>query len=130
MIGFSLFATNMSGSSFVGLAGAGYSGGIAVYSYEWMAAIILIFFIFFLLPFYIKSGVFTMPEFLERRYDHRVRSIFSCLLIFFAVFLSAAGALYAGALVGLILFPGTPLWLGIIVLAWLGYCQFLVDWER
>jgi len=117
MIGFSLFATNMSGSSFVGLAGAGYSGGIAVYSYEWMAAIILIFFIFFLLPFYIKSGVFTMPEFLERRYDHRVRRIFSCLLIFFAVFLSAAGALYAGALVGLILFPGTPLWLGIIVLA-------------
>ena len=44
MIGFSLFATNMSGSSFVGLAGAGYAGGIAVYSYEWMAAIILVFF--------------------------------------------------------------------------------------
>ena len=117
MIGFSLFATNMSGSSFVGLAGAGYSGGIAVYSYEWMAAIILVFFIFFLLPFYLRSGVFTMPEFLERRYDHRVRRIFSCLLIFFAVFLSASGALYAGALVGLILFPGTPIWAGVIVLA-------------
>ncbi len=117
MIGFSLFATNMSGSSFVGLAGAGYAGGIAVYSYEWMAAIILIFFIFFLLPFYIKSGVFTMPEFLERRYDHRVRRIFSVILIFFATFLSSAGALYAGALVALILFPGTPIWLGVLVLA-------------
>ena len=117
MIGFSLFATNMSGSSFVGLAGAGYAGGIAVYSYEWMAAIILVFFIFFLLPFYIKSGVFTMPEFLERRYDHRVRRIFSIILIFFAIFLSSAGALYAGALVALILFPGTPLWVGVLVLA-------------
>ncbi len=117
MIGFSLFATNMSGSSFVGLAGAGYAGGIAVYSYEWMAAIILVIFIFFLLPFYLKSGVFTMPEFLERRYDYRVRRIFSILLIFFAVFLGAAGALYAGALVALILFPGTPLWVGVLVLA-------------
>ncbi len=117
MIGFSLFATNMSGSSFVGLAGAGYAGGIAVYSYEWMAAIILVFFVFFILPFYIKSGVFTMPEFLERRYDHRVRRIFSVILIFFAIFLGSAGALYAGALVALILFPGTPLWVGVLVLA-------------
>ncbi|MGB5238781.1 MAG: sodium:solute symporter [Flavobacteriaceae bacterium] len=117
MIGFSLFATNMSGSSFVGLAGAGYASGIAVYSYEWMAAIILVFFIFFLLPFYLRSGIFTMPEFLEKRYDHRVRRIFSVILIFFAVFLSSAGALYAGALVALILFPGTPLWVGVLVLA-------------
>jgi len=117
MIGFSLFATNMSGGAFVALAGAGYSHGIAVYSYEWMGAIILIFFIIFLLPFYIRSGVFTMPEFLERRYDYRVRRIFSCLLIFFAVFLVAAVTLYAGALVALVLFPGIPLWVAVIVLA-------------
>jgi len=117
MIGFSLFATNMSGSSFIGLAGAGYSQGISVYSYEWMAAIILIFFIFFILPFYLKSGVYTMPEFLEKRYDKRSRRAFSILLIFFAIFLGASGTLYAGALVGLILFPGMPLWLGIVVLA-------------
>lgn len=58
-----------------------------------------------------------MPEFLERRYDHRVRRIFSVILIFFATFLSSAGALYAGALVALILFPGTPLWVGVLVLA-------------
>jgi len=117
MIGFSLFATNMSGASFVGLAGAGYSQGLSVYSYEWMAAIILIFFIFFILPFYIRSGVFTMPEFLERRYDRRSRLAFSGLLIFFNTFVDAAGALYAGALVGQILFPGTPLWSGVVVLA-------------
>ncbi len=58
-----------------------------------------------------------MPEFLEKRFDRRVRRGFSVLLIFFSVFLGAAGALYAGALVGLILFPGTPLWLGVVVLA-------------
>ncbi len=117
MIGFSLFATNMSGASFVGLAGAGYSQGISVYSYEWMAALILIIFIFFLLPFYIKSGVFTMPQFLEKRYDYRLRRGFSSLLIFFAIFVDAASPLYAGALVGLIIFPGMDLWVGVVVLA-------------
>ena len=61
MIGFSLFATNMSGASFVGMAGAGYSSGIAVYSYEYMAGFILVVFIFFLLPFYLRTNVFTMP---------------------------------------------------------------------
>jgi len=71
LIGFSLFATNMSGASFVGMAGAGYGSGISVYSYEWMAAVILVVFVIFLLPFYLRSGVFTMPEFLERRFDRR-----------------------------------------------------------
>ncbi len=117
LIGFSLLATNVSGASFVGLAGAGYAQGVSVYSYEWMAAIILIFFVFFLLPFYIRSGVFTMPEFLERRYDRRSRVAFSILLLFFAIFLGASGTLYAGALVGLTIFPGTPLWVGVVVLA-------------
>ncbi len=117
LIGFSLLATNVSGASFVGLAGAGYAQGISVYSYEWMAAIILIFFVFFMLPFYLKSGVFTMPEFLERRYDRRSRVAFSGLLIFFATFLGTAGTLYAGALVGLTMFPQVPLWVGVVVLA-------------
>jgi len=117
LIGFSLFATNMSGASFVGLAGAGYSQGISVYSYEWMAALILIIFIFFLLPFYLRSGVFTMPEFLEKRFDYRLRRSFSSLLIFFAIFVDAASPLYAGALVGMIIFPGMELWVGVVILA-------------
>ncbi len=61
LIGFSLFATNMSGASFVGLAGAGYSQGISVYSYEWMAAIILILFVFFIFPFYLRSEIDSRP---------------------------------------------------------------------
>jgi solute:Na+ symporter, SSS family len=117
LIGFSLFATNMSGASFIGLAGAGYSQGVSVYSYEWMAAIILIIFIFFILPFYLRSQVFTLPEFLERRYDRRSRLAFSGVNIFFNMFIDAAAALYAGALVVLVIFPETPLWLAVLVLA-------------
>ncbi len=117
LIGFSLFATNMSGASFVGMAGAGYSSGISVYSYEWMAAVILVVFVIFLLPFYLRSGVFTMPEFLERRFDRRSRFAFAGLLVFLSVFLDCAGALYAGGLVVQTVWPGVPLWGGVLVLA-------------
>lgn len=117
LIGFSLFATNMSGASFVGLAGAGYSSGISVFSYEWMASIILVIFIFFILPFYLRSGVFTMPEFLEKRYDRRLRYCLAGILLFFNIFVDCAAALYAGGLSILLLFPGTPLWVGVLALA-------------
>ncbi|MEM6532122.1 MAG: sodium:solute symporter [Myxococcota bacterium] len=117
LIGFSLFATNMSGSSFVGLAGAGYGSGIAAFSYEWMAAFILVIFIFFILPFYLRTGVFTIPEFLERRYDRRSRYLFAGLLLFLNVFLDCAGALYAGGLVTQTLFPAMPLSIAVLGLA-------------
>jgi len=117
LIGFSLFATNMSGASFIGLASAGYNQGVSVYSYEWMAAIILIVFIFFILPFYLRSGVFTLPEFLEKRYDTRSRRLFSGVNLFFNMFIDAAGALYAGGVVIITLFPEIPLWGGILALA-------------
>jgi len=116
LIGFSLFATNMSGSSFVGLAGAGYNQGVSVYNYEWAAAIILIFFVFFILPFYLRSGVYTMPEFLERRFDVRSRRVFSGINLFFNMFIDAAGALYAGALVFVLIFD-MPLWVAVATLA-------------
>ena len=117
LIGFSLFATNMSGASFVGLAGAGYNTGISVYSYEWMAAIIMIFFVLFVLPFYLRSKVFTMPELLERRYDRRSRYIFAVLLLILNVFLDCAAALYAGGLVLQTVFPDVPLWGHVAILA-------------
>jgi SSS family solute:Na+ symporter len=117
LIGFSLFATNMSGASFIGLASAGYNQGVSVYSYEWIAAIILIIFIFFILPFYLRSGVYTMPEFLEKRYDYRSRRTFSGVNIFFNMFIDAAAALYAGGLVIQVIFPEVPLWGGVLGLA-------------
>ncbi len=117
LIGFSLFATNMSGASFVGLAGAGYNSGISVFSYEWMAAVILVIFIFFILPFYLRSAVFTMPEFLENRFDRRSRYTLATLLLFLNMFVDCAGALYAGGLVVQTLFPEWPLWWGVLILA-------------
>ncbi len=117
LVGLSLFATNMSGSSFIGLAGAGYNQGIAVYSYEWMAVVVLIIFVFFILPFYVRSRVFTMPEFLEKRYDRRSRLAFSAFNVFANVFVDCAAALYAGALVIRTLFPAVPLWTSVVGLA-------------
>lgn len=116
LIGFSLFASNVSSSTLIGLSSSAYSTGIAVYNYEWMAALVLIFFIVFFLPFYLKSRIFTMPEFLERRFDERSRYYFSGLMVLMNITIDTAGALYAGALVVQILYPETPLWISVVIL--------------
>lgn len=117
LIGLSLLATNMSGASFVGLAGAGYSQGISVFAYEWMAAVILVIFIFFILPFYLRSRVFTLPEFLSQRYDNRSRLAFSGFNLFANMFIDMAAALFAGGLIVTTIFPVFPLWVAIAILA-------------
>ena len=109
-IGLSFYVSNMSGSTFVGLPGSGYLNGIAVYHYEWLPVIILIVFVTFVLPFYLEAKVFTAPQFLERRFDHRAKLIFSGFLLLANIFIDAAAALYAGAMVTQVLFPGVPLW--------------------
>ena len=116
LIGFSLFASNVSSSTLVGLSSAAFSSGIAVYNYEWMAALVLIVFIIFFLPFYLKTQVFTMPEFLERRFDERSRYYFSALMIFMNIVIDTAAALYAGALVVQIVYPNIPLWVSVVIL--------------
>ena len=120
LIGLSLFASNVSSSTFIGLSSAAYSLGIAVYNYEWMAALVLIVFLVFFLPFYLKTRVYTLPEFLEKRFDHRARRYFSALQIFMNISIDAAAALYAGALVVQILYPEIPLWQSVLVLGALG----------
>jgi SSS family solute:Na+ symporter len=117
IIGFSLFASNMSTSSLVGMAGDAYAYGIAVYNYEWMAALVLILFALFFLPFYLRSQVFTMPEFLERRYDVRSRYYFSVVTVVGNILIDTAGALYAGALVIQIIYPEFPMWQSVMILA-------------
>jgi len=116
-IGLALLASNISSSALVGLAGAAYATGISVYDYEWSAAVILVFFCVFLLPFVLSSRVYTMPEFLERRYDGRARLYFAALTLFLSVTVDAAAALYSGSLVIRVLFPGSPLWVIIVALA-------------
>lgn len=116
-IGLSLVATNMSGATFVGLAGGAYHQGISIYAYEWMTTVILAIFIFFLLPFYLKSQAFTLPEFLEKRFDTRTRLTFAGFNVFANMFIDMAAALFAGAIVVQVLYPEIPLWVSVAVLA-------------
>jgi solute:Na+ symporter, SSS family len=117
VIGLALLASNMSSTALVGLAGGAYAIGISVYDYEWSATVILVFFCLFLLPSIIRSQTYTMPEFLERRYDRRVRLHFALLGLFLNIFVDSAGVLYSGSLVCQLLFPGWPLWLIVAILA-------------
>ncbi len=117
LVGFGLIAANMSGTSYIGIAGAGYEEGIAVWNYEWMATLVLLFFALFVLPFYLRSKVNTMPEFLERRYDRRSRYVFSGFSVFTAMLIDSAGALFAGAITLQLLFPDVSLGLLITILA-------------
>ena len=116
-IGLALLASNISSTALVGLAGAAYSIGISVYDYEWMACVILVFFCIFLLPFILRSQVYTMPEYLERRYDGRARLYFALLTLFLNIFVDSAGCLYCGALLCRLIFPALPLWQIAAVLA-------------
>jgi solute:Na+ symporter, SSS family len=116
-IGLALIASNISSTALVGLAGAAYAIGISVYDYEWMACVVLVFFCIFLLPFILSSRVYTMPEYLERRYDGRARLYFALLTLLLNVFVDSAGCLYCGALLCRLIFPGLPLWQIAAVLA-------------
>jgi len=116
-IGLALFASNVSSTALVGLAGAAYAMGISVYDYEWSAGVVLVFYCVFLLPFVLRSRVYTMPEFLERRYDVRARVYFAALNLFLNIFVDSAAALYCGALVFRLLVPGLHLWVIVVVLA-------------
>lgn len=116
VIGLALLASNMSATALVGLAGGAYAVGISVFDYEWSAVVVLVFFCFFLAPLLLASQVFTMPEFLERRYDRRVRIHFSLLTLLLNVFVDSAGVLYCGSLVCQLLFPNCPLWFIVLVL--------------
>jgi len=116
-IGISLFASNISSTTLIGLAGDAYSTGISVYNYEWFATVILVFFVIFILPFVLKSQVYTIPEYLERRYDGRARTYFSILNLFLNIIVDTAASLYVGGLMLKLIFPDIPMWQTISALA-------------
>ena len=97
-IGSSIFASNIGSEHLVGLAGAGASSGMAMAHWEMHGWIILILGWFFV-PFYARSGVFTMPEFLEKRYNKGARSILSIISLVSYVFTKVAVTVYAGGIV-------------------------------
>jgi SSS family solute:Na+ symporter len=105
IVGISLFAANIGSSTLIGLTADAFKTNIAVYNYEWMAAVVLIIFAIFFMPFYLNSKVYTMPEFLERRYDSRARYFFSIITIVGNVIIDTAAGLYAGNLILKIIFP-------------------------
>ncbi|UII20691.1 sodium:solute symporter [Fulvivirga ligni] len=112
VVGLSLFAASVSSSTLMGHSGEGFISGIAVYNYNWISVLVMVFFAVFFLPFYIRSGIFTMPEFLEKRFDGRSRTYFSFITIIGNVFLDASATLYTGALIIKMIFPeANMLWI-------------------
>jgi solute:Na+ symporter, SSS family len=120
LVGFALISANFSGSLYLGLAGAGYDQGIAVWNYEWMATLVLLVFAILILPIYLQSKISTVPEFLERRYDTKSRKVFSAFTVVTGMLIDSAGAMFAGALVLRLLFPDVPLMVHIVAIALLG----------
>lgn len=117
VVGLSLFAASISSTTLIGQSGDAYHTGIAVFNYNLTGIIVMVFFAIFLLPLYLKSAVFTIPEFLEKRFDHRSRYYFSAICIIGNIFLDAAGALYAAALIIKLIVPEADLQLIIIIFA-------------
>lgn len=97
-IGASLFATNISSEHFLGLAGTGSKSGLAVGQFEWLACLILLLLGWVFTPFYLKTNVFTMPEFLEKRYNSASRYYLSVISIIGYVLTKISIALYAGGI--------------------------------
>jgi SSS family solute:Na+ symporter len=115
-VGGSLIASNISAEQFIGMSGSGYVVGLAIASYELMAALTLLIVAKFFLPIFLKKGIYTMPQFLEERFDKRVRSVMAVFWVMLFVFVNITSVLYLGGL-ALQSLLGVPLILGVIGLA-------------
>src|SRR5882762_6727430 len=96
-IGASLIASNISAEQFIGMSGEGYFVGIAVAAYEWIAAIALIIIAVWFIPIYLKNKIYTMPQFLTRRYNETVALIMAVFWLLLYVFVNLTSILYLGA---------------------------------
>jgi SSS family solute:Na+ symporter len=118
VVGTALFASNIGSEHLVGLAGTGYDSGVAVGQFEVLASLILLILGWLFVPFYLRSGVYTMPEFLERRYSPAARWYLAVISIVGYVLTKISVTLYAGGIVYEVLLGGN-FWTGalIVVLA-------------
>ncbi|GAI03180.1 unnamed protein product, partial [marine sediment metagenome] len=99
LIGLSLIAANISTEHFVGMSGQGAGiAGMAIASYEWMASITLVFVAFFFLPKFLKCGIYTIPEYLEYRYNSSARAIMAFYMVVIYAFVTIAAVVYSGGL--------------------------------
>jgi SSS family solute:Na+ symporter len=97
-IGASLIASNISAEQFIGMSGSGFAMGLAIASYEWMAAATLLVVAVFFLPIYLKNKIYTMPQFLAQRYSPLVATIMAVFWLLVYVFVNLTSILYLGAL--------------------------------
>jgi SSS family solute:Na+ symporter len=115
-IGASLIAANISAEQFIGMSGSGFASGLAIASYEWMAALTLIIVGKYFLPIFIKKELYTIPEFVEKRYSTNLKTILAIFWIALYVFVNLASVLYLGSL-ALETIMGIPMVYGVIGLA-------------
>lgn len=97
-IGASLIASNISAEQFIGMSGSGFQMGLAISSYEWMAALTLIIVAVFFMPVYLKNKIYTMPQFLHQRYNSTVAMIMAVFWLLLYVVVNLLSILYLGAL--------------------------------
>ncbi len=109
VIGLSLFASNISSTTLIGLPGAAWETGLSVANYEWMAALVMLFTAIYVAPIFIQRRITTVPEIMEQRFDARLRKYLSASSLFLSIVLDTAGSLYAGALVLMLFIPGLEL---------------------
>ncbi len=115
-VGASLIAANISAEQFIGMSGSGFSIGLGIASYEWMAAITLILVGKFFLPIFIEKGIYTIPEFVEKRFNRTLKTILAVFWICLYIFVNLTSVLYLGGL-ALETILGIPMMTTIIGLA-------------
>ena len=122
LIGISLIAANISTEQFVGMSGSASGiSGLAIASYEWMAAITLVFVAFLFLPKFLKCGIYTVPQFLEYRLDSLSRSVMSFMMVIVLVLVNITAVIYSGATVAETVFgssEGLPFEINLEVSCW------------
>ncbi|MCI0921073.1 sodium/sugar symporter [Sphingobacterium rhinopitheci] len=97
-IGASLIASNISAEHFIGMSGSGFALGLAIATYEWMAAATLIIVAVYFIPVYLKNGIYTMPQFLQKRYNNTVSTVMAVFWLLVYVFVNLTSIIYLGAL--------------------------------
>ena len=115
-IGASLIAANISAEQFIGMSGSGFALGLAIASYEWMGAFTLILVGKYFLPIFIEKGLYTIPEFVEKRFSTQLKTILAVFWIGLYVFVNLASVLYLGSL-ALETVLGFPMIYGVVGLA-------------
>lgn len=144
-IGASLIAANISAEQFIGMSGSGFAIGLAIASYEWMAALTLIIVAKFLMPIFIKQGLYTIPQFVEQRFNRNLKTILAIFWVCLFIFVNLTSVLFLGAkaldtilgsgdgsmiiafIIGLALFSAAySIWGGLSAVAWTDVIQVVL----